>query len=156
MKEDIKIDVFTNYQIKQMLNYYKRVKNREKSFFAYRDYTMIIVFLGTGMRLGEVVNLRWKDINWENNTITVFGKKRIQSSLPITDKLKNELAEYKIFVQQVFKKPCEYVFALKDNKQMTSGAVKCVFKRLKDKMNFNDVRLSPHTFRHTENVKSFV
>jgi len=32
---------------------------------------------------------------------------------------------------------------------MTTEAVKNIFKRLKAIMNFNDVRLSAHTFRHT-------
>ena len=32
---------------------------------------------------------------------------------------------------------------------MTTDAVKNVFKRLKAIMNFKDVRLSAHTFRHT-------
>lgn len=36
-KTDIKIEVFTDEQINQMLNFYRRIKRREKSFVAYRD-----------------------------------------------------------------------------------------------------------------------
>ncbi|MED0676310.1 tyrosine-type recombinase/integrase [Aneurinibacillus thermoaerophilus] len=148
-KEEVKIEVFTDYHIQQMLGYYRRLKSRDKSFFAYRDYTIIVFLLGTGVRLGELCNLKWNDVNLVHDVLTVFGKKREQSSIPITEKLKKELAEYKIFCEQWFGTQSEYVFTDADNRQLTPNAVKCVFKRLKEIMNFKDVRLSAHTFRHT-------
>ncbi|MDG4849578.1 tyrosine-type recombinase/integrase [Peribacillus frigoritolerans] len=148
-KTDTKIDVFSDYHIKQMLNYYRRLKGREHSFYAYRDYTLILTLLGSGIRLGELCNLRWKEVDLVTGTIIVFGKNRTQASIPITDKLVKELAEYKVFCQQHFPEPTEHVFINKENKPMTTDAVKNVFKRLKAIMNFKDVRLSAHTFRHT-------
>lgn len=86
-----------------MLTYYARMKYRHKSFFAYRDYTIILTLVGTGVRLGELCNLTWNNIDFKNRTVTVIGKKRQQSSIPMTDKLKKELAEYKVFIEQHFK-----------------------------------------------------
>lgn len=149
VKEEIKIEVFSDEHIKQMLGYYRKLKQREKSFFAYRDYTMIVFLLGSGCRLGEMTNLKWNEVNFQHDTITVFGKKRIQSSIPLIEKLKKELAEYRIFCEQTFGRIPDYVFVDKDGKQLTPNAVKCVFKRLKEIMNFEGVRLSAHTFRHT-------
>lgn len=149
VKEDQKIEVFSDYHIQQMLNYYKRLKTRDKSFWAYRDYCIIITLLGTGIRLGELCGLRWNDIDFQNDIITVFGKKRIQTSLPMGEKLKKELTEYKVFVEQYFKEPSEFVFTNKNNVPLTTNAVQNIFKRLKKVMNFKDVRLSAHTFRHT-------
>ncbi|WP_312471253.1 tyrosine-type recombinase/integrase [Neobacillus sp.] len=149
LKTDTKIEVFSDNHIKQMLNYYRRLKGREHSFHAYRDYTIIITFLGSGMRLGELCNLKWKEVDLINGTIIVFGKNRTQASIPITNKLIKELAEYKVFCQQHFREPSEHVFINKENMPMTANAVKNVFKRLKTIMNFTDVRLSAHTFRHT-------
>jgi integrase/recombinase XerD len=149
VKEDIKIETFTDYQIKQMLDYYRRLKHRDKGFYAYRDYSMIIFLLGTGCRLGELINLRWKDIDFLNYSITFYGKKREYSSIPMTEKLKKEMCEYKVFCEQTFDKLSDYVFTNQYNKQLTDNAVKCIFKRLKGIMNFKDVRLSCHTFRHT-------
>ncbi|MBO8162068.1 MAG: tyrosine-type recombinase/integrase [Thermosipho sp. (in: Bacteria)] len=148
-KEDIKIEIFTDSQIRQMLNYYSRLKYRDKTFYAYRDYCIIYVLLGTGVRLGELVNLKWDDVDLKNGVITVFGKKRQMRSVPITKKLILELAEYKTFVQQQFVTPSEFVFTNRKNEPLTTDAVKSIFKRLKKKMNFKNVRLSAHTFRHT-------
>lgn len=38
-KEEVKIEVFQDEHIKQMLRYYRRLKARNKSFYAYRDHT---------------------------------------------------------------------------------------------------------------------
>lgn len=150
-KEDIKIDVFTDYHIKQMLNYYRRIKQREKSFFAYRDYCIIVTLLSTGLRLSELCNLKWSDIDFEHQTISVFGKNRKKETIPIAEKLVKELSVYRLYVEGHFKVKVlsEYVFTNSYNKFLTPNAVQNVFKRLAKIMNFRDVRLSSHTFRHT-------
>jgi len=148
-KEDIQIEAFTDLHIKQMLGYFRRLKYRDKSFFAYRGHTIIVFLLSTGARVGELVNVKWKDVDLVNHSITLFGKARQQQSIPITDKLVKELAEYKIFSEKELGRKTEYVFTSREGKQMTDNSVKLIFKRLKEVMNFNDVRLSAHTFRHT-------
>ena len=73
-KTDTKIEVFSDNQIKQMLNYYRRLKGREHSFYAYRDYTIILTLLGSGMRLGELCNLKWKEIDLITRTVKVVAQ----------------------------------------------------------------------------------
>lgn len=150
VKEDIKIEAFSDYHINQMLGYYRRINNRNRTFHAYRDYTIIITLLGTGVRLGELINLKWNDIDFKSGTVTVFGKKREQSSIPLTDKLVKELAEFQVFCRQHFGDLSDFVFTSdRKNGQLSVDAVKSIFKRLKDAMNFTDVRVSCHTFRHS-------
>src|SRR5690606_38034471 len=60
-KENIKIEVFTDHHIKQMLKYYQSLKYRDKTLYAYRDYFLIIFLLGSACRIGEASNLRWRD-----------------------------------------------------------------------------------------------
>jgi integrase/recombinase XerD len=119
-----------------MLGYYRRLKGREHSFYAYRDHTIILTLLGSGMRLGELCNLKWKDVDLIAGTIIVFGKNRTQASIPITDKLVKELAEYKVFCQQHFLEISSHVYINRENTPLTENAVKNVFKRLKAIMNF--------------------
>jgi integrase/recombinase XerD len=149
VKAPTTVDVFTDQQIREMLGYFGRIKGRDKTLYAYRDYAMVVVLLGTGMRLGELVNLRWDDVDFLNKVITVIGKKRQQSSIPMTAKLRKELSEYRVFVDETFKRRPEFVFTDRTGAGMTDNGVKCIFKRLKEVMNFDGVRLSPHTFRHT-------
>lgn len=148
-KEEVKIEVFTDSHIAQMLGYLRRIKQRERTFHAYRNYVMIIFLLGSGCRLGETVNLRWNDVDMVNGVLTVWGKKREMSSIPVTDKLVKELAEYRVFCEKYFGKLGAFVFVTDENKQLSDNSVKCMFKKMKTILDFKDVRLSAHTFRHT-------
>ncbi len=147
-KEDVKIEPFSDEQIRQMLNYYQKMKYKSKTFYAYRDYFLIIWLLGTGARLGETINLRWQDIDLENDIVKVIGKKRVDSTIPMGHKLKKEILEYKLFVEQKFKILPVYVFTNQSGGQLQDSAIKSVFKRLQKVMNFKN-RLSAHSFRHT-------
>ncbi|WP_026962308.1 tyrosine-type recombinase/integrase [Alicyclobacillus herbarius] len=148
-KTDVKIEVFTDEHIRQILGYFRRMKYRNKSFYAYRDSTIVITLLGTGARLGELINIRWADVDFQNSTITLFGKKRVAVAIPMVAKLQQELAEYKVYIEQRFPELPEYVFVDSRGRKLSDNAIKTMFKRLKHIMNFKDVRLSCHTFRHT-------
>ena len=56
-------------------------------------YPIVSIALLTGMRFGEIVNLRWEDIDYKNKTITLEetkkGKKRI---LPLTSAVEKILS----------------------------------------------------------------
>ncbi|WP_026701718.1 tyrosine-type recombinase/integrase [Salibacterium aidingense] len=148
-KEDIRIDVFKDHHIHKMLGYYKRQKRKEYSFHSYRNFSLIFFLLGTGVRLGEMCNVKWSDIDYEHKQVTIFGKKRTISTIPVTEKLLKEMAEYRMFCERYFNETSEYVFVNLKNERLTENAVQNIFKRLAKIMNFRDVRLSAHTFRHT-------
>lgn len=149
LRTDVKIEVFTDQQIKQMLGYYRRLKARDKSFWAYRDSTIIVTLLGSGCRLGELCNIKWSDIDLINRHIVLFGKLHKQTSIPIAEKLQREFLEYKLICERQFPKLPDYVFVDRQGKQLKPNAIKCIFKRLKKVMNFNNMRCSAGDFRHT-------
>ncbi|WP_242277111.1 hypothetical protein [Bacillus cereus group sp. BfR-BA-01446] len=49
-KLNVKINVFIDEQINQMLAYYRELRRREKIYFAYRGYMLIVTLLGTGIK----------------------------------------------------------------------------------------------------------
>nr|WP_295974616.1 hypothetical protein [uncultured Bacillus sp.] len=72
-KDDVKIDVFSDEQIRQMLKFYRKIKQHEKSYVAYRDYMVIVTILGTGIRWGELINFH--DLLHSFNSINSIGGK---------------------------------------------------------------------------------
>lgn len=148
VKEDVKIHVFNDEQVNQMLGYYRGLRRREKSYFAYRGYMLILTFLGTGIRRTEATNLKWSDVDFTNLTLAVFGKRRKRELVFLTEKLAKELLLYRTFCEKHFGKLSEYVFVKRDNEQLMPNAVMLIFANLQKKMNFTDVRVSPHTFCH--------
>lgn len=136
-----------------MLGYLRRIKQRDKTFYAIRDYTIIVFLLGTGVRLGELVNLKWADVDLRSGSAAILGKKRELSSVPLPERLTKELAEFRVYCEQYFNQLGTYVFPTHNNTQLQDESVKTMFKRLKRIMNFKDVRLSCHTFRSTFAVR---
>ncbi|MGM0828088.1 MAG: tyrosine-type recombinase/integrase [Bacillota bacterium] len=148
-KVETRIETLNDKHLRQILRYFDRMA-RHKPFHAYRNRMIIITLLSTGMRRGELVNLRWSDIDFENNVVTVYGKKRQSASIPITSKLRKELSDFYMYVKSVYdSKPSKYVFSNSAKGQLKPDSVSMIFKRMKKIFGWDDVRLSSHTFRHT-------
>lgn len=144
---DERIEVFSDAQIRQMLRYYRRNKRKDHEFTSYRNIVIIVILLGTGIRLGELHGIKWSDIT--EDTLTIFGKNRKTETVPLTSKVYNELMDLKAYYERYFDREVEYVFIHRNGKQMSYDSLGEVFKKLQMVMNFKDVRLSAHTFRHT-------
>lgn len=59
-----------------------------------RNYALLEVLYGTGIRVSELCGLRLKDIDFYNNTITVFGKGSKERMIPIYEGLIDTLKDY--------------------------------------------------------------
>lgn len=49
-------------------------KNWRRTWAGYRNYTIILTFLDTGLRLNELVNIGLEDLNLRERSIKVHGK----------------------------------------------------------------------------------
>lgn len=146
-KEITRIDVPSDQEVKQLVKYWERKGYKYGDFQATRNRMLIIFFISTGTRLQEAKNLRWRDIDFDNYTIYVFGKKRQIENVPMTIKLKKELMEYQTFCTRKFNKLSDYVFTTSWGKQLADDSISSLFKRMKNDLNPN-YRLSCHTLRH--------
>lgn len=148
-KVDIKIDTFTDQQINQMLAFYRSQKKKHQSYSSYRNYVIILVLLGTGIRRKEMILLKWNDLDFTNQTMSVYGKNRNYETVFLTDKLNRELLAFKAFSDNNLRAKNDYIFVTNKEVPFTIHTIEYVLRELKEKMNFKDVRLSCHTFRHT-------
>lgn len=101
---------------------------------------IIICALDTGMRSGEILKLKWSDIDFENRLIIVQGlntKTLRERQLAMTDRLTIELM--KLF-EQSSKDADSLVFGIKNN-------VKNSFNSVRKIAGLQDVRF--HDLRHT-------
>lgn len=148
-KVDTKIDTFTDDQINQMLAYYRTQKKKSQSYSSYRNYLILLILIGTGVRRKELILLRWDDVDFSNQIMNVYGKNRKYETVFLTDKLSRELLAFKAFSNNVLKNNNEFIFLTNKEVPFTIHTIEYIFRDLKTKMNFKNVRLSPHTFRHT-------
>jgi integrase/recombinase XerD len=113
----------------------------------FRDYVLLLVFLDTGMRLSELCGLRVGDIH--DRYVRVFGKGRKEREIGIHPEVGKLLWKY----VHKYRKPAdsteEGLFVGRYGEPLKLSGVENMFKRLKRKCGLEEVRVSPHTFRHT-------
>jgi integrase/recombinase XerD len=59
-----------------------------------RDRAILLLLARLGLRAGDIVQLRLADIDWEGGSISVSGKSRRRTQLPLTQELGEALAAY--------------------------------------------------------------
>ncbi len=102
-----------------------------------------LTFLSTGLRISELVNLTWNDVDFDEGIISVKGSKTDASfrSIPITPELMVEL-------KKINGKREGFVFKTKLGTQFKHNLLKRFKERL-DKAGINREGLNIHSLRHT-------
>ena len=76
---------FTKDETEALLNSIKRNNSKER-----RDYTMILLAARVGLRASDIANLKFSNIDWENNRITLVQQK---TQTPLLLPLLNDVGE---------------------------------------------------------------
>ncbi|AUB51993.1 site-specific integrase [Enterococcus mundtii] len=63
-----KLKLYTKTQLELFL---KEILNEENQYLKNRDYTIFRLLAFTGCRIGEILALSWKDVNFNTNEITI-------------------------------------------------------------------------------------
>ena len=119
------------------------------TYLGLRNYTIVRLFLDTGMRLGELSRLQLNEVILEDGFVMVHGKGGRDRFVPIGREMVKCLWRYmkKRVVTDVNLSP--HLFLTQQGRPLTSRAIQLVFKRLHKKLNLDGVRLSPHILRHS-------
>lgn len=113
----------------------------------FRDYTILLVLLDSGIRLGELCGLRLEDIH--DTYLVVFGKGSKQREVGIGPTTSTALWKYIHKFRQPLNEDEEYIFIGRTGEPLKDGGVYEIFRALKSKAGIEGIRCSPHTLRHT-------
>ncbi len=104
-------------------------------------YTVIMTGLDTGLRKTSLFTLQWRDINMKDNLITKAGKGGKIHRIPLTQRLRNLLMEYrksqKVLSMWVFPSPLDKGKPIKDIRR--SFQTVCKTAGVKE-LHFHDLR----------------
>lgn len=116
----------------------------------FRDYAIILVFIDTGIRLSELVNLRLEDIDFGQSCFLVKGKGNKERVVPFESQVRRALWRYLSAVRPDpdSSQVCQF-FLSRQGFPLRPRAVQSMISRLGRRANVSGVRCSPHTFRHT-------
>ena len=120
-----------------------------KTYLGLRNYTIIRLFLDTGMRLSELSQLQLNEVNLEEGFVLVHGKGAKDRYVPVGRSTIKCLWNYikKRAVIDVNTNP--YLFITQTGTTLSARGIQIVFRSLKKKLNLDGRKLSPHLLRHS-------
>lgn len=113
----------------------------------YRNIAIIALFLFTGLRRKELLNLKLKDFNKERGYIRVFAKNK-ERIIPLNDTVKEYLLDYLEVRPKRDKMDYIFVSTNRKNSPLTGQGLYDIFRELRDKVKFKK-HVSPQILRHT-------
>ena len=121
-----------------------------KDAFSARNKSLLELLYATGLRISELVNLEFKNIDLNDCIVRIMGKGSKERIVPIND---TAIKYLKIYVKDyrhclVKKEQNNYVYLNNHGKKMTRQGV---FKMLKKRTLEANIKkdVSPHTLRHS-------
>ncbi|MBP5339185.1 MAG: tyrosine recombinase XerD [Prevotella sp.] len=116
----------------------------------HRNRAIIEVLFSCGLRVSELVNLKWSQVFEEEKFVRVMGKGSKERLVPISDRALNELHNYLPWRDSLKIKPGEedYVFLNRRGSHLTRVMVLIMLKRQAEEAGIVKT-ISPHTLRHS-------
>lgn len=123
--------------------------NQEDSFENSRDFVIMELLFGTGIRLTELLQIRERDIDFYNKKILILGKRNKMRFVPIhatlVEELKNYLQKKK---QQNWENISDALVVTKEGKEAYAKLVYRVVNKYLSIITSQKKR-SPHILRHS-------
>ncbi|MGN0186246.1 MAG: tyrosine-type recombinase/integrase [Paludibacteraceae bacterium] len=124
------------------------ISQKNTTFEACRDQAILETFYQTGIRLSELLNIKDIDVDFDRQTLRVFGKRRKERVVPFGDGLAQILLQYIAVRNAEIETNTPYLYILRSGKQMYAAAVYRIVHRIMTQISTQQ-KCSPHVLRHT-------
>lgn len=136
---------FSEKEIEDVLEILKE----EDSFLGLRNKLIVELFYSTGMRRGELVNLKLNDISDSQKTIKVLGKRNKERIIPLLPSALNTIASYIDYRKSLSSiKDIHYLLLTEKGAKVYETLVYRVINNYFSKAS-EKVKKSPHILRHS-------
>ncbi len=114
-----------------------------------RDKAMFELLYATGLRVSELIGLKFEQVNFRQGFVKVVGKGKKERLVPVGEQAMEGLEQYMAGARTeiLANKQCDYLFVTKRGAGMTRQAFWYIIKRYAKKAGIKK-HLSPHTLRH--------
>lgn len=135
------IRILNENEIKLILNYFD-----SSTFLGVRNNLIISLMLDCGLRLSEVINLRFTDFEIDNQVILVNGKGQKQRFVPFSKNTQFYFNKYISFFENKFL-PTGQFFVDVVGFPISTEAIRTFIQKMRLNLGIRD--LHPHLLRHT-------
>jgi site-specific recombinase XerD len=116
----------------------------------FRDYTIILILLDTGVRLSELINLDLGKVDLTQSTFSVMGKGNKERIVPFGVHVRKAIWRYlSSFRPEPAYPQVKELLLTRSGLPLRPRFVQSVISRLGLRAGISGVRCSAHTFRHT-------
>ncbi len=115
----------------------------------FRDKVMLEILYATGLRVSELIGLKFEQVNFRRGYVRVLGKGNKERLVPIGEQALNWLEQYILSTREdiLKERQCDFLFVTKRGSCMTRQAFWHIIKRYAKKAGINKT-ISPHNLRH--------
>lgn len=117
----------------------------------HRNRAIIETLYSCGLRVSELINLRFSDLYFDEGFIRVIGKGNKERLVPVSPQVQKEIELYNNHIrrnQDITKGHENIVFLNRRGSQLTRVMIFTIIKELAKAINLKKT-ISPHTFRHS-------
>lgn len=119
-----------------------------KTDIGIRDALILELLYVTGIRVGELVNIKLKDININEKNIKILGKGNKERIIMFGSRALDLLNKYMKIRNNFIKYDNDYLILSKTGRQINTREIRYIIDRISKQAGI-DMNISPHTFRHT-------
>ena len=118
-------------------------------FETVRDFLVLELLFGTGIRLAELLAIQERDIDLYNKKVLIFGKRNKERFVPIHTTLVNTVKRYlhAKYIQD-FENKSAYLIVTKEGKPAYRALIYRIVKKYLSQITSQDKK-SPHVLRHS-------
>ncbi|HDP69935.1 MAG TPA: site-specific tyrosine recombinase XerD [Actinobacteria bacterium] len=115
-----------------------------------RDRALLEILYGTGIRVGELVQLNLEDINFAQQEVRVFGKGNKERVVPINQEALGSVKNYLLRRKKSYLKDKDgsALFLNNQGGRLTDGSVRRIIKKYVRQAGI-ETGITPHVLRHT-------
>lgn len=128
------------------------IYNENNSNFYLRNNTIIFMFLNTGLRLSELINLNIGDINFDEKYLRIIGKGNKERIVFINEATKEKLLKYLKTETKESINLTRPLFLNNRNNRIGKSGITNIIKKAYKLAGLNDNKYTIHTLRHTAAV----
>ncbi len=133
---------FNIKEINEVLN----TVNEKNDFLTLRNKLIVELLYSTGMRRNELITLKIKDVDLEQENIKVLGKRDKERYIPLLKSVQNPIRKY-IKIRKEFSQQNDYLFITEKEKKLYGTLVYRVINNYFSTVS-SKVKKSPHVLRH--------
>jgi integrase/recombinase XerC len=124
----------------------KVIAETASPFFKFRDLAIVSLFISTGIRVSELVNLMLNEVDFEYLTIKVRRKGNKQQTIPLNTEMIELLKRYLEVRPEVEE---QNLFISKKGKGVRANTVYCLVKKYLELAGLDKSKKGPHLLRHS-------